>query len=111
MNSLQDNNSIFTFCDCGSEGIYLEYDPENCLEGIDLSLWVRGYRPCKMSLWRRIRVALHILLTGRMHTDQVILHAVQAEQLGTFLLNTSKVIQEKIVDIIVEAEEASLKEK
>ncbi len=99
---LEDKDTQFIFCDCEDEGLYIEVgydnldDIEPAFAGFDLSFWKRGVNPRKMSLWTRLVVALRVLFTGKIHTDQIMLGASSAEKVGTFLLNHSKKIQELI---------------
>lgn len=93
----KDDDSLFLFCDCKDEGLYIEADLENkdCFYGIDISLWQRGIHPRRMTLWRRIKVALKVLFTGQMHKDQIILNTQSATDVGIFLLNMVQQIKEK----------------
>lgn len=69
-------------CQCNSEGIVLENDPDD--GDIYMAMWNLGQK-IKPSLWIRITYAWEYLKTGKFHNDQMVLNADTARELGDAL--------------------------
>lgn len=79
-----ENKILFTVCDCKSEILYIEYDPE--MNMADIAVYESGvsYRS-KMSFWQKIRYIWRVLIHGRPYADQMMLTHDQMLELKRFL--------------------------
>jgi len=63
------------FCDCGSEGIGIDYDEED--DTTSLAFWQLGQESYKLTWSDRVRWIIQIIKGGRPYTDMVILDKIE----------------------------------
>jgi hypothetical protein len=81
------SNEKFIECDCHSEFVRLDYDPE--FEHFDLSIWVQE-ASSKPSWKTKLRWIWRILTKGSPYGDQVILNKDKAKAFADYLTETMK---------------------
>ncbi len=71
---------FLTICDCRSEVLRIEYDPD--IEMTELAIYTNSY---KMSLWQKIRYIYRVIVYGTPFSDQTMLNRQQIKDLFLFL--------------------------
>lgn len=73
-------NEILILCDCRSEILRIEYDPE--IGMAEFAMYSNGY---SMSLWQKVRYIWELLIRGKPFSDQTMLNKTQIKDLAKFL--------------------------
>lgn len=81
-----DSNEIFIQCECGTEGMMINHDPE--YSQYYFSYWKYGSDPRGHSLWGRIKYAVGVIIKGKIWADEVILGPKEAKELVEFINKT-----------------------
>lgn len=82
--NFDENKILFTLCDCRSEVLVIEYDPEIQMAELAILETDSSYRQ-KMSLWQRLRYSWRVLLNKRPYNDQIIINKKQIQEIKKFL--------------------------
>lgn len=78
------NKLLFTVCDCGSELLYIEYDPE--IKTAELAIFeVSSSFRNKMTFKQKIRYIWQVLIHNKPFGDQIILSNKSIQELKHFL--------------------------
>jgi len=96
---MEETKKIIIECECGTHllvvqseidyphGIDVDYDKEHrrYIQSFDLAMFNYGNYSEKPGFWRRLGLAWHIIKTGKMHLDEIILSPDEAEKLSLFI--------------------------
>lgn len=75
--------TVFIKCECGTEGMMVDFDKE--CKHFNFSYWKYGSDPRYFPLWRRITTAFRFIFSGKMWSDEVIIHNDDIENLTNFI--------------------------
>jgi len=81
-----DSKEIFIRCECGTEGMMVNHDPE--YNQYNFSYWGYGTDPKYHTLWGRIKYAMGVIFKRRIWNDEVILGPREAKELVEFINKT-----------------------
>lgn len=80
----EDNKVLFTLCDCRSEILVIEYDPE--VKMADLAIYeTNSAFSHKMTFWQKFRYCWRVLVNKRPFGDQIIISQKQIKEIKEFL--------------------------
>lgn len=85
-----DSNGIFIKCECGTEGMVVNNDPE--YDQYYFSYWGYGTNPKNHGLWRRIKYVIGVIFGGKIWNDAIILDRNGIEKLEKFIKETENVV-------------------
>lgn len=89
---MSNKNEIY-LCDCGCEGIIIEFDEE--FPEVFLSFWNRGLKPSNPSLYTKLRWIWHIIKDGSPWNDSIALNLEHCIEFGNKLIEYGNKIKEK----------------
>lgn len=75
------NNTIFSLCDCRSEVLVIDYDKEVSCADLCIYKSVNIY----LSFWQKMRMIFRILTKGTPYSDQIILSKKQLLEVKEFI--------------------------
>lgn len=75
------NNTVFTLCDCKSEVLVIDYDKD--VELADFAIYKSSYNG--MSFWQKMGHIWHILTKGCPYSDQIVLNTKQLKEIKQFI--------------------------
>jgi hypothetical protein len=73
-------NELLLVCDCRSEVLRIEYDPE--IQFLELAIYTNNIN---MSLWQRLRYIWQVLYHGKPYNDQIMINKQEIKKLACFL--------------------------
>ena len=80
----ENQKTVFFLCDCRSEVLLIEYDPEIRIAELAIYENQTSFKH-KLSLWQRIRYCYQVLINKKPYSDQILLNNDQINDLKTFL--------------------------
>lgn len=79
------NDKVYIPCECHTEGVVVSYDDET--ETFDLSFVATNKHSLVMPFVERLKLCWHVLRTGTIYNDQVIMSKSSAGLLANHLVN------------------------
>jgi len=84
IHNFEENKILFLMCDCKSEVLSIEYDPE--IKMADLAIYENSVSYLnKMSFWQRLRYSWRVLTKGKPFGDQMMLTKEQLKSIKEFI--------------------------
>jgi hypothetical protein len=81
---MESDESLFIKCDCGGCNV-LEFNADDEMEKINVSIWFSSSGQSKLSKKERIRWCEHIMKTGNPWADHTIVSQKDAKRIVTFI--------------------------